>query len=877
MEMDALAEANRQQAMAADNNDNEEEDSGVSQDLLDMSLWFRRNRNRNQSSTSTNNTNGMANRAQQEADKQTARRKQQAQVPLSSQDPNLGQESDGPIVRVYTGNKVALDGKTLKGEGSATEAMFRTRYGDQAEEMWVTEHNEEVRQKRQIIGTSQTPSWMRTKAPTKSGTSNATPQSQPSTLMSKTPKDVITVYDTGDGKTKIILRETYDEQIRAHPQLATQLQIVREDSPGTTLPTVTYAGNRTTYGQPTVAPYQPGTVSNGAPTTLGAVPTNASISAPPSADDPIVTIQNKSNFSIIRIRKSVWDNDPAYSQQYDIIEDVPNAPLIEKPTRSTTTQRQSNTVPYNSETGEVGTSGTFKPQRMIVRYDPVTGTTYEEIAPEDQGLVTDTQAADKPKTAPDTQGPIDIDSNPVDMLAVAAVNKRGGSVTDIQNERLHIIQGIGQLIRGEREGVWAEAYLNDIARVAWAREMRSQGQIADPRSTPLEYIEKWKDAFYGSDATVPLVKELDQAMIDAAVSRTTTGQTVFNWKDAYGESGENGLISRQVASNDCGPNAFSVMLRSRGYNIDPGTAYNYSRKYGYHDGDQFTGPANFARMLRQEAGLDAEAKPMDWNTVDAELDAGRPVALSSQTHYWTTSAYRDTERGREYYVGATGAVAGNPVWATRNEISFLGAAPNTIITAKGIVDPRSRSVQELGLRPPGPQAPSRANLTRTTTRPSNSGSSNTNLSYTEDDSDSGVLQYAPLIQTAAQENNTDPYWIAAIMQQESGGKANARSRAGAGGVMQIMPDTARNLGVQDVDDPEQNVRGGAKYFKQLLDMFDGDVDSALAAYNAGPGAVMKYGGIPPYEETRDFVRRVKANYQRLAGNQVFGRQPAGVR
>jgi soluble lytic murein transglycosylase-like protein len=108
----------------------------------------------------------------------------------------------------------------------------------------------------------------------------------------------------------------------------------------------------------------------------------------------------------------------------------------------------------------------------------------------------------------------------------------------------------------------------------------------------------------------------------------------------------------------------------------------------------------------------------------------------------------------------------------------------------------------------------------------------------------------------------DPALIAAIVQNESGFDANATSSAGARGLMQLMPQTAASLGVSDSYDPAQNVRGGTRYLRGLLDRF-GDVELAVAAYNAGPSAVARYGGVPPYAQTQDYVRKVMARYRQL--------------
>jgi len=107
----------------------------------------------------------------------------------------------------------------------------------------------------------------------------------------------------------------------------------------------------------------------------------------------------------------------------------------------------------------------------------------------------------------------------------------------------------------------------------------------------------------------------------------------------------------------------------------------------------------------------------------------------------------------------------------------------------------------------------------------------------------------------------DPLLIYAQMHQESSFKLRALSNKGASGLMQLMPGTARRMGVTNIYDPKQNIEGGVKYMRLLLDLFGQDVNLALAGYNAGEGAVMKYGNsIPPYSETREYVRRISTRY-----------------
>lgn len=121
--------------------------------------------------------------------------------------------------------------------------------------------------------------------------------------------------------------------------------------------------------------------------------------------------------------------------------------------------------------------------------------------------------------------------------------------------------------------------------------------------------------------------------------------------------------------------------------------------------------------------------------------------------------------------------------------------------------------------------------------------------------------FQALIEAAARRYDLDPALLNAVIQQESGFKPNVVSPAGAVGLMQLMPGTARSMGVTNPFDPAQNIDGGARYLRTQLDRF-GSLPLALAAYNAGPGAVHKFGGIPPYAETQRYVRAVSALYER---------------
>jgi soluble lytic murein transglycosylase-like protein len=124
--------------------------------------------------------------------------------------------------------------------------------------------------------------------------------------------------------------------------------------------------------------------------------------------------------------------------------------------------------------------------------------------------------------------------------------------------------------------------------------------------------------------------------------------------------------------------------------------------------------------------------------------------------------------------------------------------------------------------------------------------------------------YAPLIEQAAARYGLDPAVLYGLIQQESGFDPSARSSAGALGLTQLMPSTAASLGVAEPLDAVQSIEGGARYLSGLLHQFAGNTADALAAYNAGPGAVQQYGGVPPYPETQQYVTKVlgyAASYQ----------------
>lgn len=127
-----------------------------------------------------------------------------------------------------------------------------------------------------------------------------------------------------------------------------------------------------------------------------------------------------------------------------------------------------------------------------------------------------------------------------------------------------------------------------------------------------------------------------------------------------------------------------------------------------------------------------------------------------------------------------------------------------------------------------------------------------------------VNAYGKAVRAAAKSNGVQPAFLRAIMHAESAFKPNALSAKGAQGLMQLMPATASSMGVVDAFDATQNIRGGARYLSKLLKQFHGDRSLVAAAYNAGPTAVRKYNGVPPYAETRVYVQRVDTLYKRYS-------------
>ena len=144
-------------------------------------------------------------------------------------------------------------------------------------------------------------------------------------------------------------------------------------------------------------------------------------------------------------------------------------------------------------------------------------------------------------------------------------------------------------------------------------------------------------------------------------------------------------------------------------------------------------------------------------------------------------------------------------------------------------------------------------------------SSRSSKSFSQDNR----TDYTQIISSKSIKYDLEPSLINAVIQVESGGNSFAVSKKGAAGLMQLMPSTANDMDVKNPLNPEENIDGGTKYLRYLLDRYNGDLSLALAAYNAGPERVEQFGGIPPFQETQQYVKKVLSLYQRTDSSPIY--------
>lgn len=253
------------------------------------------------------------------------------------------------------------------------------------------------------------------------------------------------------------------------------------------------------------------------------------------------------------------------------------------------------------------------------------------------------------------------------------------------------------------------------------------------------------------------------------------------------------------------------------------------------------------------------------------LMAGVVVALlGTSAGAGQITSYID-ERGRRVYVNADEKPAPPPKPAKGKTSRLVRRDPKT---GKLITIPAREETAKSAAPPASPTRSPADAAAQTAQAPAAEKATVAAQPQLESKPESAAVPAAPelldsIIQEAAEKNEVDPNLVRAIIKVESNFNPNAISRKGARGLMQLMPQTARVLGVRDVYDPAENVVGGVRYLKRLMETFPGQLHLSLAAYNAGPGAVERHGGIPPYSETRDYVNRIASLYRSGAISSPF--------
>jgi hypothetical protein len=349
-------------------------------------------------------------------------------------------------------------------------------------------------------------------------------------------------------------------------------------------------------------------------------------------------------------------------------------------------------------------------------------------------------------------------------------------------------------------------------------------------------------------ATAPLTPEaVDQTVQRVATTTPRPGVT----GDIVPNQFDSGL-STADAYAACGPVAAVAFARSQGRNPTVQEAVELARQVGWTPERGMAGPQS-QKSLLDKMGVPSKLETgVDWAKVRADAESGNPVIIDTPGHYFVATGF-DPETGR-FDFGASGtALRGGRRWMTPQELAQTGmGAPRSALYLDNPDTPQTSVAVDQAVYRGEPatvdQAVYRGEPVQAQTLP-----------YKHAGTDEGVV---------AQKYGLDPDIFFRQISQESGGRANAVSPAGARGIGQFMPGTAAAVaqrmggGVtaeQVMSDRQVGLEAAAFHMRELLNMFDGDYAKALAAYNAGPGAVQKYGGVPPFRETQTYIAKILGN------------------
>ncbi|WNG40445.1 transglycosylase SLT domain-containing protein [Archangium violaceum] len=327
--------------------------------------------------------------------------------------------------------------------------------------------------------------------------------------------------------------------------------------------------------------------------------------------------------------------------------------------------------------------------------------------------------------------------------------------------------------------------------------------------------------------------------------------------------------SSSLAAAGCAMTATAMAIsKISGKVINPGELDKYLDKHGGYAGNGLKWD-----VAAKAAGLSARTQPWSLSTINKQLDAGRPVVVGvdykaggngggNGTDHWITITGRGKQNGKPVYYAndpATGkqitlGVDGNQLkggpkgYKTTGELrTFSGGNPKPNKPAQTADKGDTKSSPSKSTQAGG------ADGAKGTER-SGPVKGNNDLSGFSSN------KYDSIINEMSKKYDVPARLIKAVIQAESGFNPNATSPVGAKGLMQLMPATAKGLGVKDRSDPRQSIEGGTKYLAQMLKQFKGDERLALAAYNAGPGNVNKYNGVPPFKETQAYVKKIMGWY-----------------